>query len=109
MGRIIDLQKFRDHIADLKQRTSSTKDLSTALSGCMVVRRQIGSILELTIAIEELIDRHADPKSRHEMLERLWVSRQHFMTAFERVSATIDVLSKMTSDHQATPSPDASS
>ncbi|GKQ51388.1 hypothetical protein [Bradyrhizobium sp. Ce-3] len=107
MGRIIDLQQFRNRIGDVGESEASGRqskaDPAAALSACRAVRRQIGTILEITVAIEELIERHAAAGSRQGLLERLWVSRQDFITAFEKASATIEVLSKVTfTAHQAT-------
>lgn len=110
MGRIIDLQQFRNRAHLSKQTASSAsrpqRYLPAALLACLSVRRQIGGILEVTTAIEELIERQADPRSRDELLERLWISRKEFMAAFKSLSTTIEMLSRATASsarHAPTP------
>ncbi len=110
MGRIIDFPQPRKHAHPHTPMASSAgrprADLSAVLLACLSVRRQIGEILEVTIAIEELIELQADPEARRELLERLWVSRREFVAAFKSISSTIAMLSRPSPSrvhHAATP------
>ena len=112
MGRIIDLQQSRNRARSLKRTAPSAAgpqgDLAAALSACLAVRRQIGIILEVTIAIEELIERQADAKLRYAFNERLQISRNEFIAAFKSISTTIEMLSTANSSRarRATTPPD---
>lgn len=103
MGRIIDFPHPRNHAHSrtptARSADRSRADLTSALLACLSVRRQIGEILEVTIAIEELIELQADPGARSELLERLWISRREFVAAFKSISSTIEMLSRPSPSH----------
>lgn len=110
MGRIIEFPQSRNrahpHKPTAPPADRPKADLSAVLLACLSVRRQIGEILDVTIAIEELIELQADPEARRELLVRLWVSRREFVAAFKSISSTIETLSRPSParvDHAATP------